>query len=267
MFLGVELKPSRKSVLTFLCLVLVLHTSVCLPVFLKSDRQVQPLPFSSTYPELGDYLEGDILTVNNEKPKAGMYNAVLDDSLLWEGYVPYSLDGDFTDDEVAAILEAISEIEGNSCVRFTEYDGEDDYLSITDGDGCASFVGRTGGQQSLVLELGACFTTGTIIHELMHALGFFHEQNRWDRDSYVTIVWDNIIEGYEGNFIMNPTDDTTDLGLEYDYTSIMHYPAYSFPIDPSQPTIIPLDSSAVIGQRDGLSSLDIQGINTLYQCD
>lgn len=42
---------------------------------------------------------------------------------------------------------------------------------------------------------GCTVKVGTIIHEMMHALGFFHEQNRPDRDDYVYINWNNVKPG------------------------------------------------------------------------
>lgn len=60
---------------------------------------------------------------------------------------------------------------------------------------CASSVGRQGGAQLLHLGPACTRTLGTPLHELMHALGFFHEHMRPDRDRYVYINYSNIDEG------------------------------------------------------------------------
>ncbi|CAI9583120.1 unnamed protein product [Staurois parvus] len=108
---------------------------------------------------------------------------------------------------------------------------------------------------------------GIVQHELNHVLGFVHEHTRSDRDTYVYIEWTHIPDVYKSNF-ETTQPATNNLGLPYDYTSVMHYGRYAFSNAPGKATIVPkLDPSILIGQRYGLSGLDLQKINRLYQCD
>jgi len=52
------------------------------------------------------------------------------------------------------------------------------------------------------LQANACLDKAIILHELIHALGFYHEQNRPDRDEFVEILWQNIEEGQLNNIFL-----------------------------------------------------------------
>ena len=49
--------------------------------------------------------------------------------------------------------------------------GETNYIDIYHTGGCGSWLGMTGGQQTLFLGGGCANTVGTPIHEVMHAIG------------------------------------------------------------------------------------------------
>ncbi|KAE8587888.1 hypothetical protein XENTR_v10022166 [Xenopus tropicalis] len=178
--------------------------------------------------------------------------------------VPYNFSSNYSADQLALFKSAMQEYESLTCVRFVPRANETAFLNIISGSGCVSFLGKLGGAQTVQLASYGCIYRGIIQHELNHALGFYHEQSRSDRDDYVTIHTENILPGYEGNF---NKANTNNLGLEYDYSSVMHYPGDAFSKNGNL-TIVPKpDPTVPIGQRDGLSILDVSKINRLYQCD
>ena len=79
-----------------------------------------------------------------------------------------------------------------------------------------------------IMPIMKLFDTGIVMHELMHAAGFWHEQSRADRDDYITINWSNIRKGMEYNFLKYDLRKIDHLGAKYDTCSVMHYGAYAF---------------------------------------
>jgi len=90
------------------------------------------------------------------------------------------------------------------------------------GTGCNSYVGRVspGNYQVVSLDYN-CQTKGVAIHELGHALGLQHEQNRCDRDSYIWVYDYNILADWRPQFALQCSGYS--LVAEYDESSVMHY--------------------------------------------
>ncbi|XP_040267560.1 embryonic protein UVS.2-like [Bufo bufo] len=179
--------------------------------------------------------------------------------------VPYSFSSNYSSLNLALFKTSMEDFETLTCIRFVPRTTEKDYISIVSSQGCVSYLGRIGGVQMVGLDINGCMFRGTIQHELNHALGFYHEHTRSDRDDHVTIMYQNIAPAYTESF---DKQNANNLGLEYDFGSVMHYNRFAFSNTSGQPTIVTKpDPNIPIGQRDGLSVLDVSKINRLYQCN
>lgn len=187
--------------------------------------------------ELGSYVEGDILFTEQRTGRNGLSKQ----TARWpNGIVPFVIEGNFNARDMSFIEEAVMEYHRKTCIRFVPRSRETDYIALVSGrSGCWSAVGRTGGRQEVNLQSPGCLTkVGTAIHELMHALGFLHEQNRHERDDYVMVQFQNIEPKAVSNFDKASPSSTIDFGVQYDYGSVMHYSGNAFSTN-GQPTIIP----------------------------
>lgn len=166
------------------------------------------------------------------------------------------------------ISEAMREIASQTCVKFVNgYSPKNHYILITnDADYCGSDVGYLG-MSGQILNLGkGCMGKGTIMHEILHSLGFYHQQSSSNRDSFVVINEGNIKDNQKGNFDRFDSDVVTDFELPYDYNSIMHYGPYAFTNNGKETITAIKGGAGNMGQRENLSATDIEKINKLYQC-
>ncbi|CAH0405896.1 unnamed protein product [Chilo suppressalis] len=242
---------------------------------LEYDGYRRGLP-SNLAGELGEHFEGDMVLSKAQLRDVHIAidrNGLRGGAKRWpQRTVVYHIEeDDFDEDQVKMIEEGMADLANKSCIQFVPRKSEKEHAVVIQGsaNGCFSNVGfntpdADGGEVNQVLNLAkGCFKHGTVVHEMLHTLGFYHMQSTYDRDEFVKIVWENILPGTEHNFAKYNNDTVTDFGVKYDYGSVMHYPEVAFSRNGNK-TIIPLHDGVKIGQRNGLSESDVLKLNKMY---
>lgn len=232
--------------------------------------------------------EGDIMFDENELPEMikqygfssedddfaiFVGSATSRDSRLWkddfvEGKyrIKYTVATDVEDEARDYIKQAIARYHKDTCIRFEEVPlgYEKMHIAFKASRYCSSPVGRRYYDENTPVTTQKYCTTTLMQHELLHTLGFNHEQSRPDRDAYVEIVEENIKEYFKWNFRKEKRRSVRDLNSEYDLTSILHYKAYAFTKNWKK-TIVSR-SGAPLGRGNDLTEKDLYELRTLYNC-
>lgn len=209
---------------------------------------------------------GDIIlgTPDQEAIESGHYQMPIPQ--LWDKpEIPFAIDASL--ERPAEVRQALSHIEQKTGLRFVPYDTQADALVFQSGsEHCESTLGRLGGLQPIRLNKKCGWSE--IVHEVLHALGFIHEQSRSDRDRFVEVVWGNIDEKFWPQFqklsedLMGPTKDTP-----FDYRSIMLYERDLFAKQEGMLTLKTKTERGIEPSRAGLSQEDIRRIKALFRLD
>jgi hypothetical protein len=214
-------------------------------------------------------------------PDTGYGDRSYEPGSAWpSGYIPFEFASDVSQTNRQHMKNAMWIVSQTAAdINFVERaNGQVPYVYITNnapaGSAGVSYgigVSSWNGANEIAMAADYWDDTFIAVHELMHRLGFHHEQSRPDRDQHVRIEWGNISSGYASQFTLYSSDNT--LGTPYDYTSIMHYGACGFSScsscsssDSGCRTITTLNAGyqSVIGNRSSWGAHDQADLQAVY---
>ena len=239
--------------------------------FPYAEKSVVPFKDDIFLERLGDYyiFQGDIVLDQEQVDNlASIYSssrstATTDYLKYWPNHKVYYTYGSGFSGQ-AYVQSAIQEWESKTGLDFVYGMGNGNYIEFlnnTSEGNYSNSLGMKGGRQIITLQTGS-YTAGTVIHEIGHSVGLFHEHCRSDRDSTITVLYHNIQSGKSSQFaLLNPSDCVC-VG-PFDFNSVMLYGSYAFSSN-NLPTITKLDGSTFAAQRDSLSVYDAEGAKAIY---
>lgn len=153
-----------------------------------------------------------------------------------------------------AIMQGMAILEELTCVLFTETDNKMSLKIVygQDESDCHVVSGVNYGPLRMIMGF-RCIAPSTIFHELLHVLGFIHEQGRTDRDKYVKIIDHN--SQNERKYVKKI--------FPFSFTSVMLYPS-----DPKKMVAQPKYRDVFWPKQNDvfLSRRDVIATNILYNC-
>lgn len=266
----------------------------------KPVQPAQPQIPAPTSPFQPDLTPGYVLIEQDIQVPLEQYLAImggLDATFGPTGYwpnaiVPYDFvssgGGAVSGPNQAAAIAAMNNIASRAGITFRPATGSDaNRIRFQNSSFNNSPVGLQGVQPQIINIFNWNFEI-IICHEIYHSLGFWHEQSRTDRDTYVTINttsicgWTSVgtcapnscqmcsngaggFTSCEGNFAINPS--SLAYGF-YDFDSFMHYRRDAFTCTGGDTITVkaPFNTQwqSGIGQRDHFSYYDEITCRGLY---
>lgn len=145
-----------------------------------------------------------------------------------DGVIPYDI-SKLTDTQKTIARRAMQRWEDTGAnIKFIPHRTQVEYVNFTGNTNAGnntSHVGYLKGERTdiNITEFWWRDLEWMPAHELGHVLGFFHEHQRWDRDQFVTVHYENIKAGRAHDYDAIAKTNWLVTSLPYDYRSIMHY--------------------------------------------
>jgi len=182
--------------------------------------------------------------------------------VLWSGgEIQYCYANSFTASEQKVIEYAMSEWTKSGSVSFKPVKCEISVLAIYRSP---EINYATFGSQELPHMYLHQITYSVVAHELGHVIGLMHEHQRPDRDSYITVNYDNVLEKFHDQFYKLTANywEYDYKKYAYDYNSIMHYGKYDFTSNGKLTIVspVPINNSKI-------SDMDYEKVKDMYTCD
>lgn len=189
-------------------------------------------------------------------------------SMPWKkGVIPVAFDSSISQkyrDQFWQACKVWSDVANVQCR--TKYFFESNYVQVTDKTptGCWTDLGAglAGGKRVFNFSQGWCWNQPALIHEVGHVLGFMHEHQRPDRDSYIDVIAENA--GTMSYAYDKLSLGSSDKSGPYDFLFIMHYWDGSYSIN-GKPVMVPKPQYAAFAQVMGRSATLSEGDKALVR--